>query len=151
MEKMSRLVAVREDVLPEVIVKVLRAKELKAASEDLSSSEACRIVGISRSAYYKYKDSVFRYEEQSSENVLSLGLKLHDRQGVLSAVISQLYALGLNIVKINQEQPFDSVASVSISVRRGTADGEKTLSGNELCDSLRTIDGVIDARSLSSR
>ena len=146
MESTSRLVVVKEDVLPEVIVKVLRAKELKAASAELSSSEACRIVGISRSAYYKYKDSVFRYEEQSSENVLSLGLKLHDRQGVLSAVISQLYSLGMNIIKINQEQPVDSVASVSISVRQDNADDTGAVSRSGLCDSLGKIDGVIDVR-----
>ena len=148
MENTSRLVVVKEDVLPEVIVKVLRAKELKAASAELSSSEACRIVGISRSAYYKYKDSVFRYEEQSSENVLSLGLKLHDRQGVLSAVISQLYSLGMNIIKINQEQPVDSVASVSISVRQDNAGAAGAVSRSGLCDSLGRIDGVIDVRSV---
>ena len=144
MEEQSRprLVVVKEDVLPEVIVKVLRAKELRAASSELSSSEACRIVGISRSAYYKYKDSVFRYEEQSSENVFSLGLKLHDRQGVLSAVISELYGLGMNIIKINQEQPEDSVASVSIQVRR---DGG-SCGRDELCSALDKIEGVIGVR-----
>ena len=144
MEELSRprLVVVKEDVLPEVIVKVLRAKELRAASADLSSSEACRIVGISRSAYYKYKDSVFRYEEQSSENVFSLGLKLYDRQGVLSAVISELYSLGMNIIKINQEQPEDSVASVSIQARR---DGG-SCGRDELCSSLGKLDGVIGVR-----
>ncbi len=144
MEEASRprLVVVKEDVLPEVIVKVLRAKELRAASEELSSSEACRIVGLSRSAYYKYKDSVFRYEEQSAENVFSLGLKLHDRQGVLSAVISELYSLGMNIVKINQEQPEDSVASVSIQVRRdGGSCGRE-----ELSIALGKLDGVIGVK-----
>lgn len=141
-EKSKGLVVVDESVLPEVIVKVLRAKELRAASQQMSSSEACRIVGISRSAYYKYKDSVFRYEEQSQENIFSLGLLLKDRQGVLSAVIAKLYEQGLNIIKINQNAPVDSVASVSISVRRdqGSCDSEK------LRDALGRIDGVIEVR-----
>lgn len=142
MERSTGLVVVDEAVLPEVIVKVLRAKELRAASQQMSSSEACRIVGISRSAYYKYKDSVFRYEEQSQENILSLGLLLRDRQGVLSAVISKLYEQGLNIIKINQEPPVDSVASVSISVRRDQ-DG---CGGAELRDILGRLDGVIEVR-----
>lgn len=142
MERSTGLVVVDEAVLPEVIVKVLRAKELRAASQQMSSSEACRIVGISRSAYYKYKDSVFRYEEQSQENILSLGLLLKDRQGVLSAVISKLYEQGLNIIKINQEPPVDSVASVSISVRR-ERDG---CGGTELRDILGRLDGVIEVR-----
>ena len=95
MNKTTGMVVVSESALPEVIIKVLHAKELKAASQQMSSSEACRIVGISRSAYYKYKDSVFRYEEQSQENIFSLGLLLKDRQGVLSAVIAKLYEQGL--------------------------------------------------------
>ena len=144
LERSSGLVIVDEAVLPEVIVKVLRAKELRAASQQMSSSEACRIVGISRSAYYKYKDSVFRYEEQSQENILSLGLLLRDRQGVLSAVISQLYEQGFNIIKINQNAPVDSVASVSISVRR---DG--LCSDDKLKNDLSRIDGVIEVRLTS--
>ncbi len=144
MERSSGLVIVDEAVLPEVIVKVLRAKELRAASQQMSSSEACRIVGISRSAYYKYKDSVFRYEEQSQENILSLGLLLRDKQGVLSAVISQLYEQGFNIIKINQNAPVDSVASVSISVRR---DG--LCSDDKLKNDLSRIDGVIEVRLTS--
>lgn len=142
----NSLVIVSEAVLPEVIVKVLRAKELKAASESLSSSEACRIVGLSRSAYYKYKDCVFRYEEQSSENIFSLSLLLKDRQGVLSAVISQLYELSLNIIKINQEPPLDAVAQVSISVR---CDSDSRTVRSELSKKLEKIDGVIGVRLTS--
>lgn len=140
--KSSELVVVSQDVLPEVFIKVLRVKELKAATQELSSSEACRIVGISRSAYYKYRDSVFRYEEHSAQNIFSLGLRLHDRQGVLSGVISGLYSLGLNIIKINQNPPVDSVASVSISVRSNDSECVK----DELCKALERLDGVIEVR-----
>ncbi|MCD8094878.1 MAG: ACT domain-containing protein [Ruminococcus sp.] len=141
MDNTQSMVLVSESVLPEVIVKVLRAKELKAASAQMSSSEACRIVGISRSAYYKYKDSVFRFEEQSENDLFSLQLLLKDRQGILSAVISKLYEQGMNIIKINQNPPVDSVASVSLTVRN--------VSGEPWCDSklilseLEAIDGVI--------
>ncbi len=141
MDKSSSMVVVSESVLPEVIVKVLRAKELRAASQQMSSSEACRIVGISRSAYYKYKDSVFRYVEQTSENVYSLSLMLKDRQGVLSAVISKLYEQGMNIIKINQNPPIDGVASVSLTVRRDTDERQDK---SELKQELEKIDGVID-------
>ncbi|MCD7740626.1 MAG: ACT domain-containing protein [Ruminococcus sp.] len=141
MDKSSSMVVVSESVLPEVIVKVLRAKELRAASQQMSSSEACRIVGISRSAYYKYKDSVFRYVEQTSENVYSIGLMLKDRQGVLSAVISKLYEQGMNIIKINQNPPIDGVASVSLTVRRDTDERQDK---SELKQALEKIDGVID-------
>lgn len=143
MKVSNGMVAVKESALPEVIIKVLRAKELKAASQQMSSSEACRIVGISRSAYYKYRDSVFRFEEQSETNIFSLNLRLIDRQGVLSAVISKLYELGLNIIKINQDQPIDNVASVSISVRR---DAEGECSREKLSLALERLDGVTSVK-----
>jgi chorismate mutase len=143
LDKGFGLVVVSESVLPEVIVKVLRAKELRAASQQMSSSEACRIVGISRSAYYKYKDSVFRYEEHTDENIFSLNLLLQDKQGVLSAVISQLYELGMNIIKINQNPPVDSVASVSLSVRR---DESVPCDKNTLISRLEKLDGVLDVK-----
>lgn len=143
MDKGSGMVLVREAALPEVIIKVLHAKELLAASQQMSSSEACRIVGISRSAYYKYKDSVFRYEEHSSENFFSINLLLQDRQGVLSAVISRLYELGMNIIKINQNPPVDSVAAVSLSVRN---DNGAVRDKSTLIDSLGRTDGVLDVK-----
>lgn len=142
MNKLSGMVVVNESVLPEVIVKVLRAKEIKAASGQLSVSQACRIADVSRSAYYKYKDCVFRYEEQTAENVLSLSLLLKDRQGVLSAVISRLYELGLNIIKINQTPPADGVAAVSISVRKDSGNVER----EELLMQLGELDGVSGVR-----
>ncbi|MBQ1538418.1 MAG: ACT domain-containing protein [Ruminococcus sp.] len=145
LNKSTGMVVVSESALPEVIIKVLHAKELKAASQQMSSSEACRIVGISRSAYYKYKDSVFRYEEQSEENIFSLELRLIDRQGVLSSVISALYELGMNIIKINQNPPVDAVASVSLSVRR---DPEGACSRDNLTQSLEKLDGVAAVKVL---
>lgn len=143
MDKSSDMVLVRESALPDIIIKVLHAKELIAASQQLSSSEACRIVGISRSAYYKYKDCVFRYEEYSSKNVFSINLLLRDKQGVLSAVISRLYGLGMNIIKINQDPPVDSVAAVSLSVRN---DGEAVCDKATLVDILGRIDGALDVK-----
>jgi chorismate mutase len=137
------MLVVNENALPEVIVKVLRAKELRAASQQMSSSEACRIVGISRSAYYKYKDSVFRYVDHADENIFTLNLLLRDQQGVLSAVIAQLYGMSLNIIKINQNPPADSVAAVSVSVR---GENETPCDKNTLIKSLERLDGVLDVK-----
>ena len=145
MEKSSGFVVVAESALPEVIIKVLHAKELRAASQQMSSSEACRIVGISRSAYYKYKDSVFRYNERGEDSVMLINMLLSDRQGVLSAVISKL---GVNIIEINQNPPVDGVAAVSISVQKenrseNSADASDTAGFSEI---LSAIDGVLDVK-----
>ena len=112
----NKLVIVSSEVLPDIVLKVLAAKRMRARGEVSTSSEACRKVGISRSAYYKYKDSV-NYEEQLTNNIVSVYCILRDEKGVLSSIISRLYELNTNILTINQNIPIDSVATVTFSVR----------------------------------
>ena len=58
-----RFYLVDAQVLPEVFLKVVRAKELLASGEARSISAATRSVDLSRSAFYKYKDCIFRLGE----------------------------------------------------------------------------------------
>ncbi|MBR1740119.1 MAG: ACT domain-containing protein [Ruminococcus sp.] len=144
-ENEPRLVIVNTEVLPDIVLKVLAAKRMKARGEVATSSEACRRVGISRSAYYKYRDSVFSYEEQLTNNIVSVYCILRDEKGVLSSIISKLYELNTNILTINQNIPIDSVATVTFSVRfdRGA------LNTSQLTDELARVDGVVDVKILS--
>ena len=82
----NKLVIVSSEVLPDIVLKVLAAKRMRARGEVSTSSEACRKVGISRSAYYKYKDSVFNYEEQLTNNIVSVYCILRDEKGVLHSL-----------------------------------------------------------------
>ncbi|MCC8192784.1 MAG: ACT domain-containing protein [Ruminococcus sp.] len=141
----EQLVVVNAKVLPDIILKVLSAKKMKARGDAKSSSDACRAVGISRSAYYKYKDCVFGYEEKMQSKILSLYLVLKDEKGVLSGIISSLYELGLNILTVNQNIPVDSVASVTISVRMDRADATLT----NIKETLLDMYGVVDAKIIS--
>ena len=143
-DKGSKLVIVSDSVLPEIIGKVLEAKKLRANGSASNSAEACRAVGISRSAYYKYKDSVFSYEEQFSDRIVSVYLLLRDEKGVLSSIIQRLYELGANILTINQNIPIDSVATVTISVRYEQGEASKTLR-----QELAGIYGVVDVKLIS--
>ena len=105
----NKLVIVSSEVLPDIVLKVLAAKRMRARGEVSTSSEACRKVGISRSAYYKYKDSVFNYEEQLTNNIVSVYcIRERMEKGVLSSIISRLYELNTNILTINQNIPIDS-------------------------------------------
>ena len=140
----GRLVIVSDDVLPEIISKVLDAKRLRASGEAATSAEACRAVGISRSAYYKYKDSVFNYDEQFSDRIVSVYMLLRDEKGVLSSIIQRLYELGANILTINQNIPIDSVATVTISVRYDQ--GSTTVA---LKQELAKLHGVVDVKLIS--
>lgn len=114
---MNSLVVVRKDVLPPVILKVLEVKRLLARGEEKSSAAACKRIGISRSAYYKYKDSVFTYDEKDARRIMSVSAVLKDEPGVLSGFISAIHALGGNILTVNQNIPIDGAASVTVTMR----------------------------------
>ena len=144
-ENGSGLVVVSADVLPDIVLKVLAAKRMRARGEVSTSTEACRAVGISRSAYYKYKDSVFNYEERLTNNIVSVYCILRDEKGVLSSIISRLYELGTNILTINQNIPVDSVATVTFSVRFD----RDSLNTARLTEELSKVAGVVDAKIIS--
>ncbi len=132
-------------VLPEVFLKVIDAKKLLAQGKVKSASEAARLAGISRSAFYKYKDCVQPYHSKISDHIVTIYASLADEPGVLSSVISQLYNSGANILTLNQNIPVDSVAHVSISAKVGSI----TCSEEALVDQIRTLPGVVNAKLLS--
>ena len=116
-EKGLPLLLVDAGVLPEVFSKVLEAKEHLQSGRAATAAEAARMAGISRSAFYKYKDAVFPYDAERSGRILTVHLILRDRPGVLSSVLSAFAATGVNILTVNQNIPAGGVASVSISAR----------------------------------
>ena len=144
-DKDGKLVVVSSDVLPEIVLKVIEAKRMKARGDAVTSAEACRAVGISRSAYYKYKDSVFNYEEQLTNNIVSVYCILKDEKGVLSSIIAKLYELNTNILTINQNIPIDSVATVTFSVRFD----RDAINTKKLTEELSKVHGVVDVKIIS--
>lgn len=143
-EQAKNWVVVDASVLPEVIMKTLSVKRMLANKEEKSSSAACRAVGISRSAFYKYRDSVFVYEEQMRQQIFTLYLLLHDRAGVLSGVLHTLTDARANILTLNQSIPVDGAAAVTISFRLEDAAGVASL-----CQTLSEHKGVVEVRLLS--
>ena len=117
MENKSQFIVVDSEVLPEVISKVLEVKKLLANKEEKSSASACKRVGVSRSAYYKYRNSVYSYEEKLMQKIITLSVLLKDEPGVLSSVLVSLHSLHANILTVNQSIPVDGVATVTISSR----------------------------------
>ena len=96
------------------------------------------MAGISRTAYYKYKDSVFEYNPENAEEMSTLSLKLEDTKGVLSAVTNELFMVGANVLSINQELPKNGVANVSLTMRIA----EMTVSVDKLIEKLKGVSGV---------
>lgn len=121
MDQMARSgewILVRADMLPEVYRKVLEVSSSLTSGRFASVSEAVRAVGISRSAYYKYKDTVAPYLGDKTEAVfMTVDLVLQDSPGVLSGLLSAFARVGANIVTVNQRSPEDGSACVSICAK----------------------------------
>lgn len=128
---------VDKSILPKVYVKVLEAKSLLQSGEAANASQAAKMAGISRSAYYKYKDKIFEYSEQG-DDVSTVNAKLKDNAGVLSSVMNVLYMSGANVLSINQSIPLNGVADVSITF--SFADGN--VSQDELIEKIKDVSGV---------
>lgn len=143
-DQAKNLVVVDASVLPEVILKTLTVKRMLANREEKSSSAACRTVGISRSAFYKYRDSVFIYEEQMQERIFTVYLLLHDTAGVLSGVLQTLSDAQANVLTLNQSIPVDGAATVTVSFRLAESTGISVL-----CQRLSERQGVVEVRLLS--
>lgn len=146
MKKNSQLIVAEAEVLPEVFSKVIEVKKLMAQKGEKSFVSACKRVGISRSAYYKYKDSVFPYEELFTRRIVNLYLLLSDSPGVLSSVLSFLHNLNANILTVNQSIPVDGAAAVNISLRL-TGDSEHEV---DSFYSITELNGVLEVKILSA-
>ena len=142
--KAKTWVVVDASVLPEVITKTLTVKRMLANREEKSSSAACRTVGISRSAFYKYRDCVFIYEEQMREQIFTVYLLLNDEAGVLSGVLHALSDADANVLTLNQSIPVDGAATVTVTFRLGNAAEVPVL-----VNALAECKGVVEVRLLS--
>ena len=138
-------IIVDAELLPEVLLKVIEAKRMLSQGKAKNSSEAARLAGISRSAFYKYKDGVSVYGDDRRNKIVTYYLTLMDNPGVLSTVLSLLSKHGANVLTINQNIPLDGAAPVTISFTTG---GLRT-DGHSLWEAIRSIEGVINCRSLS--
>ena len=105
-------------VLPEVFLKVLKAKELLASGEARNISAATRAVDLSRSAFYKYKDCIF--DARSTQQIITGLATLLDETGALQALLGGISAAGGSVVTINQATPENGAAKLEVTVRTDT-------------------------------
>ncbi len=112
----SDYLIVHKKILPSYLEKVIQARNLLAANEARSVTDAVNIVGISRNTYYKYKDYVFLPDEQASRRRAVLTLIIKDENGSLSSVIQTLTSLRTSILTISQAIPIGKKANVLISL-----------------------------------
>ncbi|QTD41595.1 ACT domain-containing protein [Sporosarcina sp. Te-1] len=107
---------VREDVLTESMQKMLEAKRLLASGEERTIQEATKRVGLSRSAYYKYRDTVFPFESIARERILTIFIQLEDRQGSLATILQIISDARCNVLTIHQTIPVQGRANITLSL-----------------------------------
>ena len=114
MEK-QKFYLVAADALPEVFLRVAEAKRMLQVGEAATVGEAARLVGISRSAFYKYKDAVQPFQNMHAGHIITFYALLKDNPGVLSNYLSIFANSGANILTIHQTIPTNGCAGVTIS------------------------------------
>ena len=136
---------VEASALPEVFLKVAEAKRLLSTGEASTVNEATKMTDISRSAFYKYRDSVLPFQNMMTGRIITFQLLLHDEPGLLSNVLDVFAAHRANIITINSIVPTNGTAVVTISAE--TMD--LTIQLEELLRQLRQNKGVIKTEILA--
>jgi len=129
---------VEADMLPEIFVKVAKAKELLETGEATTVADAANIVGISRSAFYKYKDSITPFQDLKRGRIITFQITLRDKMGILSSVLAVFANTGANILTINQSIPINGTALVTISAETTNM----VISSEDLLQDLHNTIGV---------
>lgn len=131
--------------LPDVFMRVMEAKELIASGESRSVNEAVQRVGISRSAYYKYRDAILPFYESSRGSVITLVLAIENLPGVLAAITAQIASGGANVLTIHQGLPVHGLADVSVVIETEGL----TVEVGQLLAALERVAGVHSCRVLA--
>jgi chorismate mutase len=103
-------------ILPQVYEKVIEAKNLLRNDDTLTIQSACKAVGLSRSAFYKYRDSVHDYMSSEKGKILILFMLLSHTPGALSDIINTFASVKANILTINQTVPIRDSATLTATV-----------------------------------
>ena len=138
----KKFLLVDSDVLPEVYLKVVKAKELLAAGSVKNLSAAAKEVNISRSALYKYKDKIFDVSE--TKTVVAVHVVLIDELGALQNLLKVISRYNISIVTITQSAPVDGTATVSLTLKVKDMIGDV----DDLVEEMKLQDFVVTAKRI---
>ncbi|HSP21780.1 MAG TPA: ACT domain-containing protein [Planococcus sp. (in: firmicutes)] len=141
----QRYYLVREDVLTEAMQKTLEVKRL-LQRDRMSILDAVNHAGLSRSAFYKYRDAVFPFHSIVKERILTVFLQLEDRSGTLATLLQTVAEANCNILTIHQTIPIQGRANVTLSLDVTAMDLEL----DAFLQQLKKLDFVESANVVSS-
>ncbi len=145
MQKTTGYYVVKQKAVPEVLLKVVEAKRLVESGRVPSVQDAVDAVGISRSSFYKYKDDIFPFHDNSQGTTITLTFQMDDETGLLSDVLKIIAEFGANILTIHQSIPINGVASLSLSVQVLPTTGDMS----KMIEALEEKDGVHNVKILA--
>ena len=137
-EDKSKYFGVKQKAVPEVLLKVVEAKKLLETVRAITVQEAADRVGISRSSFYKYKDDIFPFYDNTKGKTITLVVQMDDRQGLLSDLLHVVAVYRANILTIHQSIPVNGVATLTLSVEVR----EDTGNVSSMIDELEVLDGI---------
>lgn len=143
--KKPKYYIVEASALPEVFVKVAEAKRLLSTGKAATVNDATQMTGISRSAFYKYREAVMPFQDMRSSRILTFQILLHDEPGSLNKLLSTFTNHQANIMTINSIVPTNGSAVVTIAAE--TVNLEIPL--EDLLEEFRQVPGVIKADVLA--
>lgn len=136
---------VESSALPEIFSKVLEVKKEMERDPSLSAHSATQKVGISRSAFYKYKDLIRPFHDMTLGNIITFQLFMENETGILSEVLLTFAQWGLNILTINQNIPTEECATVTISAESP----DSSLAIEDFMSALWELSGVLKCQLLA--
>ncbi|EHM73591.1 ACT domain-containing protein [Staphylococcus epidermidis] len=130
---------IREDVLPESVIKTLKVKDALKNNSNLSIYDAVKQFNLSRSAFYKYRETIFPVDEKIlDQREFTLILYVNDIVGMLAQVLNAISQLKLSVLTIHQSVPIEDKATFTLSLNARNSN----LSIDEVIESLREINHV---------
>ena len=121
---------VSEDAVPPVFSKVLQAKDV---------TEVVKMVGISRSVYYKYYRKVQGFSSVNAGRKASINIHMKNIRGTLTKTLDVFASRNMNILTIFQGLAIHSVAVVQIMIDIS----EATVSVEEVLKEISSLENII--------
>lgn len=145
-KQVKKFYLIREDVLPESVIKTLQIKDALKENPHLSIYEAVRQYGLSRSAFYKYKDTIFPIDEKVEDTrEFTIILYVHDKVGMLAQVLNTISQIHMSVLTIHQSIPMEDKATITLSLNTA---GSRT-SIEDVIFALRNIENVYKVEIIS--
>lgn len=129
---------VKKKAVPDVLLRVVEAKRLLESERVMTIQEAADAVNISRSSFYKYKDDIFPFHENTRGKTINLMLQMDDMPGLLSVVLNQIAKCNANILTIHQSIPIGGIATLTLGVEILP----QTVEVHEMIEIIEQISGI---------